>query len=159
MRKILTKRQIVSLQHQIFDPLCWWAPFYVRMNLCCSKIVRQVDCWDSKVPPELVKEWTLAVQDLAQIETVAFPRCRVPFISSKDEYFEYHVFADSSKEVAAAAVYLRTVSGDECSLNLVAAKTSLLSQSEVARNSMPRKEIIAMDLGTRLLRECLDSTT
>ena len=106
MGKSPTKRQIVSLQHQIFDPLCWWAPFYVRMNLCYSKIVRQTDGWDSKVPPKPVKYCTLAVQDLAQIETVAFPRCRVPFISSKDEYFEYHVFADSSKE-AAAAVYLR----------------------------------------------------
>ena len=155
----LSKNPFDAIQYQIFDPLCWWAPFYVRMNLWCSEIVRQVDGWDSKVPPELVKDWTLVVQDLAQIETVAFPRCRVPFISSKDENFEYHVFADSSKEVAAAAVYLRKVSDDECSFNLVAAKTSLLSRSEVSRDSMPRKEIIAMDVGARLLRECLDSTT
>ena len=49
MERALTKRQIVSLQHQIFDPLSWWAPFYVRMNLCCSKIVREVDSWDTKV--------------------------------------------------------------------------------------------------------------
>ena len=41
----------------------------------------------------------------------------------------------------------------------MAAKTSVLSQQEVNRQSMPRKEIIALDLGARLLRECLDSTS
>ena len=68
------------------------------------------------------------------------------------------MFADSSKEVAAAAVYLQTVSDDECSLNLVAAKTLLLSQSKVTRHLMPQKEIITMDLEAQLLKECLDLT-
>ena len=44
-------------------------------------------------------------------------------------------------------------------MSLIAAKTSLFSQAEMTRESMPRKEIIALDLGARLLRECLDSTT
>ena len=61
----------ICLQQQIFDPLSWWAPFYVRMSLCCSKIVREVDSWDTKVPPELMKEWRVAVQDLSSIETVS----------------------------------------------------------------------------------------
>ena len=82
----------------------------------------------------------------------------MPFNSSKNEYFESHVFLDNSKEVAAAAVYQRIESGDEC-CNFVAVETALLSQSKVARNLMPRKKIIPLDLGTRLLRKCLNLTT
>ena len=159
MERALTKRQIVSLQHQIFDFLSWWAPFYVRMNLCCSKIVREVDSWDTKVPPELMKEWRAAVQGLSSIKTVSLPRRRVPLKSSGKDYCEYHLFADSSKDITAAALYLRVLTEDECNVSLIAARTTFLSQSEVARDSMPRKEVIALDLGARLLRECLDSTT
>ena len=125
------------------------------MSLCCSKIVRKVDCSLF----ELMKEWRAAVQDLSSIETVSLPRRRVPLKSSGKYYCEYHLFADSSKDIAAAALYLRVLTEDECNVSHIAARTTLLSQSEVARDSMPRKEVIALDLGARLLRECLDSTT
>ena len=57
----ITKRQAVSCNHQLFDPLSWWAPFQTRLNLrvCCSKVVRQVADWDVQVPTELIKEWNI----------------------------------------------------------------------------------------------------
>ena len=155
----LTKRQAVSMSHQLFDPLSWWAPFYVRMKLCCSKIVRQVDNWDIQVPLGLKQEWKNAIDDLAHIDSVSLPRRRVPADILKSSKLEYHLFTDSSKDIAAAALYLRVQCGSEYEINLVAAKTSIFSQAEMARESIPRKEIIALDLGARLLRECLDSTT
>jgi len=154
-----TKRQAVSLSHQLFDPLSLWSPFYVKLNLCCSNIVRSVTEWDAQVPASLIKEWNTAVRDLNDIESMPIPRRRVPNNLSENSLFEYHVFADSSKDTAAAAVYLRTVTGDDYEVNLIAAKTSIFSQAEMKRQSIPRKELIALDLGARLLRECLDSTT
>ena len=68
------------------------------------------------------------------------------------------MFADSSKEVAAAVFYLRVYTGEQCHVALLAAKTSILCEQEVKRQSIPHKEIIALDLGARLLRECLEST-
>ena len=68
------------------------------------------------------------------------------------------MFAESSKEVAAAVVYLRVCAGEQYHVALLAAKTSILGEQEVKRQSIPRKEIIALDLGARLLRECLEST-
>ena len=38
----ITKRQVVSVCHQFFDPLNCWAPLLTQMKLCCSEIVRQV---------------------------------------------------------------------------------------------------------------------
>ena len=154
-----TKRQAVSCNHQLFDPLSWWASFQTRLNLCCSKIVRQVADWDAQVPTELVKEWNIAINDLIDIKTLSIPRRHIPFNVSKDSTFQYHAFADSSKDTAAAAVYLRVQTDDKCDVSLVAAKTSIFSQAEMNRESMPRKEIIAVDMGARLLKECLDSTT
>ena len=46
----LTKRKVVSYNHQIFDPLVWWAPRYVGANLRCCKIAREVNDWDEPVP-------------------------------------------------------------------------------------------------------------
>jgi len=71
----------------------------------------------------------------------------------------YDMFADSSQNVTTAAVYLRIENEEQCNVSLIAAKTYLLFKSEMSRGSMPRKESIALDLGARLLRECLDSTT
>ena len=69
------------------------------------------------------------------------------------------MFADSSKEVAAALVYLRACTEQTCHVAMVASKSTLLTQDEVRRQSIPRKELIAMDMGARLLKECLDSTS
>ena len=155
----LTKRQVVSLSHQVFDPLSWWAPFYVQMNLCCSKIVRQTPDWDEEISPELKREWDKAVRQLEGINLAPLPRKRIPSSMDDTSSYEYHVFADTSKDVAAAAVYLRVKTADRYTVHLVAAKTSVISTTEMARGSMTRKEIIALDIGARLLRECLDSAT
>ena len=101
-----TKRQAVSLTHQFFDPLGWWSPFHTRLSLCCSKIVRQVTDWDAQVPLELIKEWNIAIRDLDGVESIPMPRRRVPNWVDEHSKFEYHVFADSSKNSAAAAIYI-----------------------------------------------------
>ena len=73
--------------------------------------------------------------------------------------YEFHVFADSSKDIAAAAVYIRAFNHNECSVSLVAAKTAIFSRHNMARGSNPRKELIALDIGSRLLTECPNATT
>ena len=55
-QKNMQARQAVSFDHWPFDLLLWWAPFQTRLNLCCSKILRQVTDWDAQVSNELVKE-------------------------------------------------------------------------------------------------------
>ena len=155
----LTKRQVVSLSHQVFDPLSWWAPFYVQMNLCCSKVVRQTPDWDEEISSELNKEWDKAVRQWEGMELASLPRRRISLNVEDNSFYEYHMFADSSKDVAAAAVCLRVKIGECYTVHLVAAKTSVISATEMARGSMSRKEIIALNIGARLLRECLDATT
>ena len=129
------------------------------MNLCCSKIACAVNDWDELVPSELVKEWNTATRNLRDIESLPFPRRRVPFEASENCKFAYHMFTDISKDTAAAAVYLRVQDGDKYDVNLVAAKTSVFSEAEMARKSIPQKELSALDLGSRLLKECISSTS
>ena len=154
----LTMRRVLSCNHQLFDPLGLWSPLYVKMNLCCSKIMRNMTEWDEEIPDELSKEWRKCIDALAGLEQVPIPRRRVPATKADCDY-EFHVFADSSKDIAAAAVYLRAFNDNECSVSLVAAKTAIFSRHEMARGSIPRKEFIALDIGARLLTECINATT
>ena len=157
--KKFTKRQVVSLNNGLFDPLSWWAPLYIQMNVSCSAIVRQVEEWDEVVPDGLAKQWLKAIGCLKSLDQVPIPRRKIPDVLQLDGRCEFHMFADSSKDVAAAAVYLRVIYGEQTYVHLIAARTSLHSKSEMTRESMPRKEIIALDLGARLLKECLDATS
>lgn len=134
-----TKRQVVSFNNRIFDPLFWWAPLYTRMNLVCSKIVRQVKDWDDLVPPELAKEWRKAIECLDSIDLLPISRCRLLDMEliQYDNRYEFHMFADSSKDMAAAAVYLRASNGKQYQVHLVAAKTfcTLQGRSEPRINA------------------------
>ena len=87
------------------------------------------------------------------------PRRKIPDVRQIDGRCEFHMFADSNKDVAAAAVYLRVIYGEQTYVHLIAARTSLHSKSEMTKESMPRKEIIALDLGVCLLKECLGATS
>ena len=102
----LTMRRVLSCNHQLFDPLSLWSPLYVQMKLCCSKIMRVMSSeWDEQLPDELSKEWRKCVSALQGLEQIAIPRKRVP--DNKDICdHEFHVFTDSTKDIAAAAVYL-----------------------------------------------------
>ena len=55
--------------------------------------------------------------------------------------------------------YLRSHTDNHCHVSLIAANTSVLSSYEVARDSTPRKKLIAHEIGTRLLKESLESTS
>jgi len=68
--------------------------------------MRLVSDWDDQVPDELVKEWYKATQKLSNVASLSLLRRRAPMDGSRDSKFEYHVFTNSSKDIAAAAVYL-----------------------------------------------------
>ena len=157
--KKFTKRQVVSLNNTLFDPLFWWAPLYIQMNVSCFAIVRQVEEWDEVVPHGLAKQWLKAIGCLKSLDQVPIRRRKIPDVLHLDGRCEFHVFADSSKDVAAAAVYMIVINGEQTYVHLIAARTSLHSKSEMTRESMPRKEIIVLDLGARLLKEYLDATS
>ena len=69
------------------------------------------------------------------------------------------MFSDSSKDVAAAALYLRSHTDNDCHVSLIAARISVLSSYEVAHGSIPRKKLVGLDIDSRLLKECLESTS
>ena len=115
--------------------------------------------WDAVLPVELADEWKKCITTLDRIDEVPIPRSRIPCnFATPDCEFEFHVFADSSKDVAAVAAYLRSCpcSGDQSHSYLVVAKIALFSRHEMAQGSISRKKLIALDIGSRLLKECLD---
>ena len=155
----LTKRSVLSISHRIFDPLSLWVPLYISTKVCCSKIMRRMTEWDEPLAEDLTKDWKKCLESLKSLGDVPVPRRRIPFVLENDWKYELHVFSDSSKDVAAAAAYLRFYCDTECGMHLVAAKAIVLSRYEAARGSIPRKELIAVEIGSRLMVECLESTS
>ena len=87
----------------------------------------QMKKWDAVLPVKLANEWKKCITTLNRINEVSIPRSRIPYnFATTDSEYEFHVFADSSKGVAAAVAYLRLCpcSGDRCHSYLVAAKTA-----------------------------------
>ena len=137
---------MISIDNELFDPLSWWAPLYVQINIICSiarqvKVVRQVKDWDDKIPNDIDKEWVKAIDCFRSLDHMSIPRCKVPKKDKMSMRHEFHKFADSSKTVAAAAVYLRTIFLGHICVHFFAARTSMQSKSEKSRESMPRKKL------------------
>ena len=129
------------------------------MKLCCSEVVRKVNGWDEIIPAELFCRWKKIQRELEPIDEVGIPMNRVPNEASRDSRYKLHLFADSSKDVAAAVVYLRVCTDEKRHVAMIPAKTSILSQHELKRQSIPRKELIAWDIGTGSPKSCLESTS
>ena len=108
-----------------------WILFYINRN---------------RIPKS--KEWRKCIDALAGLEQVPIPRRRFPATKADCDY-EFYVFAGNSKDIPAAAFYLRSFNDNECFVSLVAAK--------MARGSIPCKELIALDIGSRLLTECTNA--
>ena len=113
--------------------------------------------WDEALPDDLVKEWQKCIDSLIDLCKIPIPRRCVPCDPSQQWRYELHVFTDSSKDVVATEAYLCSYCDVGCHVHIaakhivMAGKTKVLSQSEIARGSIPRKEPRKV--------ECLDSTS
>ena len=82
------------------------------MNVSCSAIVRQVEEWDEVMPDSLAKQRLKAIGCLKSLDQVPTPRRKIPNLLQLDGCCDFYVLADISKDVAAAAVYLRVINGE-----------------------------------------------
>ena len=103
--------------------------------------------WYDALPDDLAKEWQKCVNFLMDLGRVPIPRRRISCDPPQQWKCELHVFTDSSQDVAAAAAYLGSYCDVGCHVHILAAKTKVLSKSEVARGSISRKKLVAAEIG------------
>lgn len=150
--KEVTKRTILSITAQIFDPLGLISPITVVPKLIIQKLWQLNLTWDEAIPSSLYCQWQNFQKQLRFIEKIKIPR-RV--ICHNPVKIELHGFCDASEQAFGACIYLRSVTTEnDIHINLLCAKSRVAPLKSV---SIPRLELCGALLLAQLAKRGSDS--
>lgn len=136
--RTVTKRIILSVICQIFDPLGLLAPIIIVGKLIIQELWKLKISWDHAVPTGLYNQWSSFIKELHIINKFNIPR-QVCF--SDNMTIELHGFSDSSQRAYGACLYVRCIlSSGRILSNLLCAKSRVAPLKQV---SLPRLELCA----------------
>ena len=140
-----TKKTVLQLMSEVFDPLGLIAPLTVRAKMLVQELWIQKFNWEQELPPELRDHWQQLIKELRQISTIKIPRC---VITLHTVHLELHCFCDASAKAYAVSIYLRVVTSMNAEVNLVFAKSRL---APLKKLTLPRLELMGALIGVRSL--------
>jgi hypothetical protein len=142
----LSKRTVLSVIAQLFDPLGLVSPIIVKAKIILQKIWSQNLDWDQEIPEELSILWYDFINTLSELNNVAISRC---VISVKNPISVQLVgFADASTAAYGACLFIRAINHNaEISVHLLYAKSRIAPLKTV---SIPRLELCAAVLLAQL---------
>lgn len=143
---IFTKRGILSLVAQIFDPLGVFGPVVFLAKSIMQRTWRRGLSWDEALPTDIHDDWTAFVSDLPSLLAIRIPR----HINARVGASCYLLgFCDASQSGYAAVVYIRMTEGPaDLSVFLIGTKTKLAPLKQL---TVPRLELNAALLLARWL--------
>lgn len=145
----VTKRLILSLTHRIFDPIGYTAPVALIPKLLL-KILHELKLgWDDDVPTEVNNKFLQWVNKLKCLQSLFIPR-RLSQENINQCKLSIHCFSDASKVAYAAVVFLRSEYKTKVTVQLLSAKSRLSPSKKNSVISVPRLELLAATMGTRL---------
>ncbi|XP_055622254.1 uncharacterized protein LOC129765843 [Toxorhynchites rutilus septentrionalis] len=150
-----TKRGVMSCIMSLFDPIGFLASFTIYGKMLIQDLWRSGCAWDQQINDECSEKWNRWVGRLPEIERVRIPRYHFTGGLSVDySTLQLHVLVDASENAYGAVAYFRvmTASGPICSLVMARSKVAPLKQL-----SIPRLELQAAVLGSRLLNSIIDN--
>ncbi|XP_072401151.1 uncharacterized protein [Diabrotica undecimpunctata] len=148
-----TKREVLSLIAQIFDPEGLVAPVVIIAKLIMRKIwLAKID-WDDHLSSEILKEWLKFIQGLSCLQSLKIPRC---FFKNKNiRKIEIHGFSDASIHAYAACVYIRVIyDSNTFSCALIASKSRVAPLKIV---SLPRLELMGAVICSKLTQRIVST--
>ncbi|XP_024882323.1 uncharacterized protein LOC112461341 [Temnothorax curvispinosus] len=155
----ITKRNILSLAHRIFDLLGFVCPVMLCPRILLQETWSENLTWDDEVPDELKNKFLKWMEDLKELNEIRIPRCFLGQISESDNV-SLHVFCDASKVAYATVIFICVENSDGVKVHFVQAKTRVAPARKGntdARTSIPRLELLAATIGARLARNVLDA--
>lgn len=144
-QKTISKRTILSIIAQFFDPLGILTPILIFGKLIIQNLWRAKITWDEPVPNHIQNDWIQYQTQLEIVNLIKIPRS----ISVKDPVIiELHGFADSSEKAYGACLYVRSINGvGECQTNLLCSKSKVAPLKTL---TIPRLELCAALLLAKL---------
>lgn len=148
----VTKRQILAITAQIFDPMGLIGPCIILAKLILQQLWQLGIDWDESVPQSIHDTWTKFCAQIPIINSIKIPRL---ILCSEPLVIELHGFSDASERAYGACCYVRSISrSGEIFINLVCAKSRVAPLKSL---TLPRLELSAAHLLAQLAQRVLTS--
>ncbi|XP_058827180.1 uncharacterized protein LOC131687146 [Topomyia yanbarensis] len=152
-----TKRTMLSQIASIFDPLGLLAPIVIKAKMVMQQLWELKVDWDEAPPGELVQVWLTFVQSLSDLNSLQVPRRVIGTQAASRLYL--HGFSDASERAMGACVYIRAIDNDgNTSSHLLCAKSKLAPIGN-GRTTLPRLELCAAVILSRLIANVKEALT
>lgn len=149
-REANTKRQILSLIAQIYDPCGFLSPVTMRCKLFMQLLWSLGLSWDAPLPADHLEKWQTLHKELPLLSQIKVSR---PLSTTTARAVELHGYSDASEGGYSAVLYVRCVYPDDTvSVHLVLAKTRVAPLKKV---TLPRLELCGAHLLAQLTRYVL----
>ncbi|XP_018370056.1 PREDICTED: uncharacterized protein LOC108765710 [Trachymyrmex cornetzi] len=139
--EIVTKRTMLSLIAQIFDPLGLIGPVTIKAKILMQSLWQLKIDWDTPIPETLRMIWLLYLQQLPSINKIAIPRHA---ILHQPRDIQLHGFCDASQSAYGACIYLRSV--DDIGAVYVQLLTAKSRVAPLKTITLPRLELCGATL-------------
>lgn len=149
-----TKRNLISLIGNFYDPLGFLALITIKFKILLQKLCQIKLDWDHPIPGQLIKEWKDLVADLSEGCRMSIPRSYLFDVQGMPVTTTLCGFCDASTQAYAAVVYLIVKTNAQTVDRFVVAKTRV---APLQSQTIPRLELLSALLLAKLIASVVDS--
>nr|CAI5867734.1 unnamed protein product [Callosobruchus analis] len=147
----LSKRTMLSAISKIFDPLGIISPVIITVKILIQELWQLKISWDDTVPPSVRNTWMTFTEGLTTLCEIKLPRQAILHSAAR---IELHGFCDASQRAYGACVYVRSITNNTWSTQLLCSKSRVAPLKTV---SLPRLELCGALLLTRPMSKVLEA--
>lgn len=155
-----TRRGILSIVSQLYDPLGFIAPYTLLGKNILQEINKTNIGWDDQIPEDTAIKWRKWMAQLPALEQINISRCLKPKEFGRIIQTELHHFCDASDVGIGACSYMRQVNDKgEVHVAFLVGKSKVVPSKGLF--TIPRLELVAAVMATQLsktLHKELDMT-
>lgn len=150
----ITKRSVLSLISQIYDPLGLVGPACIKAKIVLQQLWRLKIGWDESLPNDLHTIWRSYYDQLSRINDIFIPRV---VVCANPVKVELHGFCDASESAYGACVYVKSSTSDnENVVKLLCAKSRVAPLKTL---TLPKLELCGALLLARLVQKITEALT
>ena len=148
-----TKRNVISLAGQFYDPLRFLATVTIQLKVLFQKLCESKIKWDKPLRGELLNQWKSLVGELQAGQPLSIPRSYFDGILGDIKSYSLYGFCDASLSTYAAVVYLVAQTDVGRLVKLVISKTRV---TPLQSQTIQRLELLSALLLARLISSVSD---
>lgn len=153
IKKIDTKRTLLSDISRLFDPLGLLAPVIITAKIFLQRLWQEGYDWDQQLSGSLKNDWHKFRSELNKLEELRLPRWLGK--TKSKQAVQIHGFCDASERAYAAVVYIKYINSDNTiRTTMVTSKTRV---APIKTISLPRLELCGAVLLANLLTSVKNS--